>query len=247
MAITKFNNQKNSMSKSRKNKLSRAVRYIFDESKTSPDLIGGIGVDVKHALYQMKTVKEFYNKIGGREYIHFVVSVRETASDDMTMIAIANRIASFYEGFQILYAVHHNTKHSHIHFIMNSVNALDGHKFTQSKADLERFKEFVEKGVDPYRQIIGSVYVEDSNEEDDDYYYNYSNCYDDDDYNESESIYDDCDEDENREDCIWISSYTDSNSTTNGSQPWNKNMINNRKDPDLIEPVIFYKNLLDEK
>ena len=61
----------------------------------------------------------------------------------MVLLAFAERIAHEFPDFQILYAVHRNTAHSHVHFVMNSVCITDGHKFSQGPAEMEKFKESV--------------------------------------------------------------------------------------------------------
>lgn len=143
MAITRFIQQKNTEEYRSGSKLRRAIEYITSRKKTSPGLIGGLGVEEKNALLRMKTVKELFYKEGGREYVHFVVSPEGKKDPDALYFA-ANEIAGFYFGFQVLYAVHLNTDNTHVHFILNTVNVFDGHKFSQSRADLERFKDVVE-------------------------------------------------------------------------------------------------------
>ncbi len=149
MAIIKFNNRKNSTVNCNSNKLRRGIQYITNHKKTSKDLVGGIGVNCENAYERMQFVKHFYGKEGGREYIHFAVSFKGKKDVD-TAYFIAQNIADLYEDFQVLFAVHINTANTHIHFIINSVNVKDGHKFSQSKSDLQRLKDKINLIADKY-------------------------------------------------------------------------------------------------
>ena len=149
MAIVKFNNRKNSTSNTKRNKLKRIIEYVTDRKKTCEDLIGGVGISCVNALERMETVKRFYGKEGGREYIHFVVSFKGYKDAD-TAYFMAEKIAELYYGFQVLFTVHVNTVNTHAHFIINSVSVVDGHKFSQSRSDLQRLKDKINSIADKY-------------------------------------------------------------------------------------------------
>lgn len=161
MAIVKFNNRKNSTTGRSANKLKRAIDYVTDLNKTCNDLIGGSGVNKDNALDRMNTVKRYYNKCGGREYIHFVVSFKGQQDADAVYF-LAENIADLYMGFQVLFAVHLNTANTHIHFVVNSVNVNDGHKFSQSKGDLKRLKGIINRLADSCGLNSDEVMVEES-------------------------------------------------------------------------------------
>ncbi len=158
MALTRFHNRKCSTDNKKINKIQRGLQYVIDETKTQKKyLVGGIGVDLNNPLEDMMSVKRFYGKTDGRQYIHFSISVKQSVPDDYIMFQIAEEIASFYKGFQIVWAVHTNTEHSHIHFIINSVSAIDGHKFSQSRAELKRFKSYVQAIIRPYSRYLALI------------------------------------------------------------------------------------------
>lgn len=68
----------------RNNRLKRAIEYITAPNKTCDELTGGIGANGKNALERMNIVKKYYNKCGGREYVHFVVSFK--GSQDVNVV-----------------------------------------------------------------------------------------------------------------------------------------------------------------
>lgn len=64
---------------------------------------------------------------------------------------LAMQICAYYAGrFQIVYSVHEDTDNLHIHFVLNTVSYVDGKKFTESPAELWRFKEYVGKLINRY-------------------------------------------------------------------------------------------------
>ena len=149
MAVVKFINRKNSIENCNRNKLKRGIQYITNHKKTSYDLIGGIGVNYDNTYEKMQIVKQFYEKDGGREYIHFVISFKGKKDAD-NVYFVAEKVAELYDGFQVLFAVHVNTANTHIHFVINSVNVKDGHKFSQSRSDLQRLKDKINQIADKY-------------------------------------------------------------------------------------------------
>lgn len=168
MAIIRFNNRKNSTVNCNSNKLRRGIQYITNHKKTSKDLVGGIGVNCENAYERMQIVKHFYGKEGGREYIHFVVSFKGKKDVD-TAYFIAENIADLYENFQVLFAVHINTANTHVHFIINSVSVVGGHKFSQSKSDLQRLKNKINLIADKYGLNAEEIIVDESEDFDFEY------------------------------------------------------------------------------
>lgn len=116
----------------------------------------------------MRIVKEYYNKKAGREYIHFVVFFKGKQDADI-VYGIAERICMLYADYQVLFSVHLNTRNTHIHFVLNTVSVTDGHKYSQSKADMQNLKKCIESIINQsgllYEEIYESDYYDD--EEDD--------------------------------------------------------------------------------
>lgn len=66
MTIIKFTNSKS--------ELKIIINYVTRKDKTNIDLITGKDCVANSCFEEMKSVKEFYNKDGGRQYIHIVQS-----------------------------------------------------------------------------------------------------------------------------------------------------------------------------
>lgn len=74
------------------------------------------------------------------------------------------------------HAVHRNTAHSHVHFVMNSVCITDGHKFSQGPAEMEKFKESVGTYEQAFNLRKGSVEYYETDLDDGEW--EYENLYD---------------------------------------------------------------------
>ncbi len=159
MAVIKFNNRKDSSTKRGVNKLKRAITYITNLHKTRDDLIGGIGVNKENAFKRMNIIKQYYNKPDGREYIHFVVSFKGK-QDVYAVYDIACRISLIYDKYQVLFAVHNNTQNTHIHFVINTVCVTNGHKFSQSRSDMQNLKEKIETIINQSGLLCDEIYEE---------------------------------------------------------------------------------------
>lgn len=146
-AIVRFFNGKNN----RRDSLSRCGAYICNPLKAPQHLIGGQGIHIEHGVRDMLTTKKLHNKTSGKQHEHFIVSFHpDSTVTPEDCYCVAAKIALFYEEFQVLYSVHTNREHLHIHFVINSVNAVTGKKFSQWQDDLARFKEYVYEIVKSY-------------------------------------------------------------------------------------------------
>ncbi len=147
MAIVKFINSK---SKQGMKSLRQALDYVDDKNKTAGNrcLVGGIARNSKEAFIRMNVAKKLWHKTGGREYIHFVVSPKGEVSDEK-MLNISKDVQTYFKDFGSFYAIHKNTKNRHVHFILNSVG-WHGKKYSQSRSDMRRFKNFVSDLCDKY-------------------------------------------------------------------------------------------------
>lgn len=136
--MLKFVNGRNS----ELSQLTEIINYVRNPEKNSGNLYASVGLRINEAAEDMKTVKVLKNKTEGRQYIHFILSFDENVD-----VLVAHRIGRKvlrYHGtkFQILMAVHNNTRNVHCHFIVNTVGK-ENRKFSQSKEEMLKFREFV--------------------------------------------------------------------------------------------------------
>lgn len=139
MSIIKFANGKNRGN----NALERGINYILDSEKTSSEYITSNGVGKTSAVEDMKTVQQLLGKDTGRRYIHFVISFDAGVSSQLAFTVASESAEYFSDDYQYILSVHNNTKNVHAHVILNAVNVHTGKKFSQSKAEMLDFRDYV--------------------------------------------------------------------------------------------------------
>ena len=131
---------------------SDVIRYAASPEKTKPDGIFGGAVPPEIAAAAMEGVARAYHKDSGVHLRHSVLSFSPTervSAEDTK--AIAKKAIKFYEtDYQIIAAVHEDTDHPHIHFVMNTVSYRDGSKYRGKKKDYYAFHRYMNKLVRPY-------------------------------------------------------------------------------------------------
>lgn len=121
------------------------LNYIKADFKTKDGaLVFGKDCIPKKAFEQMAITKKAFHKETGRQYAHFVQSFYRY--DDLTpqqAVEIGQKFMARYErfkDFQICAAVHTNGSQLHIHYVLNSVSHVDGHKWQSSREDLKQMR-----------------------------------------------------------------------------------------------------------
>lgn len=122
--------------------------YMTREDKAVSGLIGGqylyLGQGVEDIAGQMREVAETLNSGQGRALWHFVLSFDRYAEWWITPIAayqIAGRFVTFFDGHQVVYAVHEDTNNVHIHFMVNATDFYTGRKFEDKRDNFEYIAE----------------------------------------------------------------------------------------------------------
>lgn len=121
------------------------LNYVNDPEKTRPDLQGGVFVSrPENAFDEFMLNKQMWGRTDGRMCIHLVQSFApgESTPEEVKQIAEEFLKHPQFKGFQISYAVHTDADHLHTHFVINTVNVMDGHKWQMTKQQLEDLKDF---------------------------------------------------------------------------------------------------------
>lgn len=130
------------------NSLDKVINYICQPEKTPSGLIGGLSIlatTPEDIIMQFNAIKELFHKEDGKQVRHFILSFSfyQHLSYENLFI-MARLIAGYYaEFYQIVYSVHEDTTHPHIHFVMNTVNFRNGLKFDEGYADYYKFMNHI--------------------------------------------------------------------------------------------------------
>lgn len=118
-----------------------ALNYIFNPEKAL--YINGANITSNvSAASEMLSVAIFFGKNSGKRLRHSILSFEpcENITPEIAD-AFARQIITHYSScFQIVYAVHTNTKNVHIHFAMNQISFVDGHRYDGKKKDYYAFQ-----------------------------------------------------------------------------------------------------------
>lgn len=138
MAITKVMHMKASKNRQIDVHLKQAVTYILNPEKLGDaNLAGGINCLPEKAYEMMKATKKMFQKIGGRQGYHLVISLKPGEGTPEQMYAISMRFAEelLHNEYEAVVAVHTDREHLHAHIVLNSVNMVNGHKFQYHNGD----------------------------------------------------------------------------------------------------------------
>lgn len=100
--------------------------------------------DYKKAFSQFQETKEFYQKLEGRQYKHFILSLDKDKGTKEIALKIATEASKrLFKNHEVFLAVHTDTDNIHCHIVINSVDLETGKKFQQSSNDLENYKKTI--------------------------------------------------------------------------------------------------------
>lgn len=120
--------------------------YLTADSKTNNGtLTGGYACSPKRAYEEMLLVQKGNKKTEGRQFIPFIVSLTPDKPEisNEAYLQVGDLIARIHQDFQCSYALDLDSMTRHLHFLMNAVSFQDGHKYSQSRAELGIFRQKV--------------------------------------------------------------------------------------------------------
>ena len=160
MALLKVMHNKNTPSSPRfpgkkyhdENSFYDVIPYCYNPKKTKSGYIACFGAAVQYAAEQMDGLAQAYGKANGIRLRHMMLSFHP--SEKITpayAYQIAYQAAWYYaREYQILFAVHDNKQPLHIHFVMNMVSYIDGHKYAGKREDYYDFLGYLAKILKPF-------------------------------------------------------------------------------------------------
>lgn len=152
--------------------LQRAADYILGRQpeqirdgvvKTAPDLYWGINCDRDNfARDVLITRKLFGKKQSGNANLAFKMSISFSPDDNDRLtydevFRIAKEFAEkFFQGYEVLFAVHTDKPHKHVHFLIGNCHTETGRAYRRNQKDLYDMSEFFGKQCQQ-RGLVHSV------------------------------------------------------------------------------------------
>lgn len=122
------------------------INYIADPDSAA--FTGGAGItSIDSAANEMQATAAAFGKNSGKRLRHSVLSFddRENITPDMANKFAQEIIQHYAPEYQIAYAVHTNTDDVHIHFVMNHISYVDGHRYAGKKQDYYAFQRHMKE------------------------------------------------------------------------------------------------------
>lgn len=140
LAITRMRHIKGSGGS---NGLKTSITYIMNPAKTEDGILvgGNTGTTPEEVFDVMMETKQDWEKTGGRQGYHFVISWKPGEITKGQAYRIVGEFCERYLGdaYDYVYSVHTDQDHLHGHIVFNSVNRLDGYKYRYEKGDWEKY------------------------------------------------------------------------------------------------------------
>lgn len=139
--------------------MKRVIDYITRLDKTSEHLIKGVNCSPQNAYEEFMLNKSLWNKEqeGHRMIIHFTQSFDRADNVTPEMASeIAEKLLKHekFEGFQVLYATHTDTKHLHTHFVIDTVNKETGRMWQLSEKEMQEIKDYSDQLCREYQLSV---------------------------------------------------------------------------------------------
>ncbi len=128
------------------------ISYILNPEKAQHSYIGGMSGTPRNIAENMNDVSVYFGKERGVQLRHYIISFSPNEINDPALVnIIAQRIIEYFaEEYQVIYAVHEDKPHLHIHIVINSVSFVDGHRYYGKREEFNAFRNFIKNLLRQY-------------------------------------------------------------------------------------------------
>ena len=128
------------------------IDYCLRDSKTPHSYTGSRAINIDNAVSEMNALARLYNNDDRVRLRHSIISFDDTDNISPAQAAeiAEDAVKYFGDEHQVLYSVHEDANHVHIHMVMNQVSYQDGHKYRGTKKEHYNFINYMKKVVHPY-------------------------------------------------------------------------------------------------
>ncbi len=156
MAITKILNINCATGGNPVTHLKNALEYIQNPDKTEEcHLVGSVNCLPDSAYEQMLDTKKVHGKTRKRQGYHVIISFppNEAITPEQARFVAEGFMKDVLQGeYEVVYGIHTDKEHTHIHIIWNSVNLVTGQKYNAPKG---HWKHCLQPATNKYCEILG--------------------------------------------------------------------------------------------
>ena len=119
--------------------LENVIHYVLDKAV----VVGGYAVDCGSyaALEQMLFIKQAFHKTDALQLKHFFITFADNEmdlADFDELLRLGFTVGQCFKEYQMVYGVHLDGSHVHMHFVMNTTSFTDGHQYSDGLSMFNR-------------------------------------------------------------------------------------------------------------
>lgn len=132
----------------------RSLQYVIGYALRSA-MRGGYGVssDPQWAFDEMYFVKRVFYQTDALQLKHFIISYAHEEAmfiDFDEMLRTAFEAAQLFKEYQIVYGLHLDASHVHLHMVMNTTSFKDGHQYSDGLSGIMKVCSMLKKKYPQY-------------------------------------------------------------------------------------------------
>lgn len=127
------------------------ISYILNPYKAK-QYSGNMHITDADPIADMERISRQFGKEKGIQLRHFIISFDpQETTDPRVVAAIACEIIPYLgREYQLVFAVHEDKPHLHIHIVCNSVSYVDGHRYYGTRQEFNGFKAHIKQVLRRY-------------------------------------------------------------------------------------------------
>ena len=132
--------------------MKRVTHYALDKAVA----VGAYGTNpnVEAAYMQMQFVKRVFYQTDSLQLKHFFITFSHEEAmyiDFNEMISLAFEAAKLFGEYQMVYGLHLDGSHVHVHVVMNTTSFMDGHQYNGGLSGFMKVCGMIKKKYPQYR------------------------------------------------------------------------------------------------
>lgn len=134
------------------------VNYVIADNHCIDKVYGAQGIiksQTDNMYQQMVYVKKYFRKENGRQALHYVLSFSKEEEHYIGIqeaLEIGYKVANYFCGWQVVFGVHTNTGHLHLHFVVNNTSYENGKSFSIGLRELSQIQAISNNIVECYHE-----------------------------------------------------------------------------------------------
>lgn len=132
-----------------------ALNNVIHYALRKAVFVGGYGVtpEIAAAQTQMQFVKQAFYQTDSLQLKHFIISYSHEEAmfiDFEEMLQNAFEAAALFKEYQVVYGLHLDGSHAHVHMVMNTTSFQDGHQYSDGLSGIMRVCSMLKKKYPQY-------------------------------------------------------------------------------------------------